>query len=256
MRLGPRTQSSPTSLSPSSVPLACRTIEASEWEMLKPLYDARAKTWTGHLDRTRAIWERVVTAPPEKVIRIYVVGDPIEGYAVLQHSYLDGRWYDVRIRDLVWQTPAAARRLAALLGDFRALVKSIEWTGCAADPIVSLLPEQTQEACGHERWMLRILDVARALETRGYPCISGEAHIRVTDRLLEKNEGDFVLRVENGKPQVTRGGRGDIALDVRALAAMYTGFAHPSSLPGMIEGDATPLATLFAGPEPWCADHY
>jgi hypothetical protein len=49
-----------------------------------------------------------------------------------------------------------------------------------------------------------------------------------------------------------------VKLDVRALAAMYSGFAHPVTLigAGLLEGDATTLAALFAGPEPWCCDHY
>lgn len=242
--------------------LPCREVDPRNWEIFKPLYDLRARSWTGHLDRTQAIWERTMTPRPGMLIYAYAVGEPMEGYVVIQQTPLETRWFDVRIRDCVFTTPAAAQRIIALLSDLRALARWVTWTGVASDPLVSLLPEQTQEVMGNERWMLRILDVERALEQRGWPPIAAEIHLRIRDRLLPANDGTFVLRVahegDRGTAKVERGGRGDVTMDIRALAAMYTGFAHPVAMKGagLLDGDASMLATLFAGPEPWCCDHY
>lgn len=249
----------PSSFAPGSHDLPCRELDPNAWQVFEPLYTARAKTWTGHLDRTPAIWERTVQTRPGLTVHAYALGDPMEGYVIFHQAALDTRWFDVRIRDWVLSTPGAAARMRALFADLAALTRYIEWSGCAQDGILSILPEQKQEVIASERWMLRILDVGRALELRGYPpIISGEVHLRVRDALLGANEGDFVVRVENGKANVRRGGRGDVKLDIRALAAMYSGFAHPSSMiaAGLLEGDASMLAALFAGPAPWCCDHY
>jgi predicted acetyltransferase len=239
--------------------LPCKTIDPREFAPLRPLYDARARAWTGHLDRTPALWERIGAPYLEHGgVYAYAVGEPIEGYVVFTQKELENLHFRVSIRDMVWSTPAAARRLCALLADLRSLGDEIVWTGCAADPLVSLLPEQSQKVTAHERWMLRVLDVARALESRGWPTMTAEVHLRVKDEHLEHNNGAFVLRMENGAARVERGGRGDVALDVRALAAMYSGFATPYTMAaaGLLEGDASTLAALFAGPEPWCCDHF
>lgn len=238
--------------------LSCRPIDPRDHEALRPLYDRRARSWTGHLDRTRPLWERIGSPYGDQPTYAYGVGDPLEGYVVFTQKELDNLHFRVAIRDMVWSTPAAARRICALLGDLRSLGDELTWTGCAADPLVSLLAEQRQRVVAHERWMLRVLDVKGALEARGWPNLRAVVHLRVRDPLLAKNDGAFVLAVEGGAARVERGGRGDVALDVRALGAMYSGFATPyaMSAAGLLEGDASLLAALFAGPEPWCCDHY
>ena len=106
-------------------------------------------------------------------------------------------------------------------------------------------------------WMLRIVDVKGALEARGYPRgARGEVHFEVTDTLLPHNNGRWVLQVAEGNGTVTAGGNGDIRLDIRGLAPLYSSFLSPHALrsTGFIEcGDAALEAatTIFAGPEPW-----
>jgi predicted acetyltransferase len=75
---------------------------------------------------------------------------------------------------------------------------------------------------------------------------------------IESNEGPFIIAIDRGHARVERGGRGEIEVDVRALAAMYSGFAHAYSMigAGLLRGDASSLEAIFAGPEPWCCDHY
>lgn len=236
--------------------LSCRAIDPHDPAM-RPLYDARARAWTGHLDRTAAMWDRV-GAPYDEPAYAFGFGDPLEGYVVFTQKVEGGIHFRVTLRDLVLSTPAAARRACALLTDLRSLGEELTWVGCAADPLTSLLPEQSQRVVAHERWMLRVLDVRRALEARGYPPANAEVHLRVRDPLFAENDGDFILRVDGGVGRVERGGKGALRLDVRALAAMYSGFATPHTMAamGLLEGDASALAALFAGPEPWLCEHY
>jgi predicted acetyltransferase len=238
--------------------LPCTPLPPRTHAPLHEAYDQRARAWTGHLDRTQAIWERLVD-PYDDVAYAYVVDG---GYIVFQQkSKADSLHFRVVVRDMTMTTRASAQRILGFLHDLRSLADEIVWRGVNADPLLSLLPEQTHSVRRHERWMLRVLDVERALAMRGWPKVRAEVHLAVHDAHFAENAGRFVLSLEDGRGEAKRGGRGDVTLDVRALAALYSGFQTPYALraAGLLDGDADSLATLsaiFAGPEPWCADHY
>jgi predicted acetyltransferase len=113
-----------------------------------------------------------------------------------------------------------------------------------------------------ERWLLRVVDVPKALEKRGYPVgVEAQLHLEVRDDLLVENNGRFVLTLSGGRGEVTRGGRGELQLDVRALAPLYTGLftPHQLQLTAQIEASdaALSIATqLFSGSEPWMSDKF
>ena len=78
---------------------------------------------------------------------------------------------------------------------------------------------------------------------------------------MAANRGPQVLTVEEGEARLEPGGRGEIRLHVRDLAALYTGFLPPSTLvqTGALEAPPEALelaATLFAGPLPWMLDRF
>lgn len=239
--------------------LSCAPFDPDTDRSLRGLYEARARGWSGHLDRSEAMWERIAR-PYEGIARGYRFGpaEAPEGYVVYSHQAEQHLHFAIVIRDLVLATPAAARRCAALLGDLRSLATDVRWLGCSSDPLVSLLPEQTARPIEHGRWMLRIVDPARALSMRGY-VRDGEARVRVRDAIF----GDtcLALRVTQGRAEVTPVAAADLTLDTRALAALYTGFAHPSTLAlmGLVEGpreELDALARLFVDREPWLCDWF
>lgn len=241
--------------------LACEPFAPAENASVRPLYDARARRWSGHLDRSEAIWARI-SSPAGSVARGYRFGpaDAPEGYVIYTHVPGDDLHFTIAVRDIVLATPAAARRCMALLSDLRSLGRDVRWLGCASDPLLSLLPELTAQVTDHARWMLRILDPERALAARGYS-VDGEARFDVRDPIF----GDVGLHVvvRGGRAEVTREtvGGAQVVLDVRALAALYTGFAQVSTLVamGLIEGpleDAHAVARIFTGAEPWMCDWF
>ena len=71
----------------------------------------------------------------------------------------------------------------------------------------------------------------------------------------------WVLAVSGGRGQVQPGGAGRIRLDVRDLAAIYTGFLAPQECTylGTIAGPEQDLAlagVVFSGARPWIADMF
>jgi predicted acetyltransferase len=111
-------------------------------------------------------------------------------------------------------------------------------------------------------WMVRVLDVAAALEARGWPAgAAGTLHLEVEDDLFPENGGRFVLEVSDGVARVRRGGEGRMRLHVRALAPLYTGFYRAEGLraAGALEADDASVQTamqLFSGPQPSMRDMF
>ena len=110
--------------------------------------------------------------------------------------------------------------------------------------------------------MLRVLDLPAAIAARGFPPgMTAELHLDVADDLLEENRGRWRVRIADGRAAAERGGRGDLRIDVRGLAALYTSYAGAGDLAasGLAEGTPGALAAAaaaFAGPLPWLADFF
>lgn len=234
---------------------------------LPALYRAFAARRTGYLDRGPYVWSRVFKprgAAPTRALKVRHDG-VTEGYVVLTHKQGDGGpGHDtvVLATDLVAVTRRAAERLLSLLADYGSLAGAIQWRGASPDVFTMLLRDRRHEIRTDEHWMLRIVDVERALGERGFPRhVATELGIEIDDPLLAENAGRWSVRVEEGRASVRRGGDGAIRCDVRGLAALYSGYlpARSLALTGHLEGsdDALERAeSIFAGPAPALADFF
>jgi predicted acetyltransferase len=224
----------------------------------------RAAATNGNLERSDYVWTRVRDGRPG-VAHGYVVdeGGEVTGYVYYVHRQAPDGTPDLWCTDLAATTPRAARRLLGFLADHRSLAGKVGWRGAPNDPLLAQLPEQRDATTSvHSVWMLRILDVPAAMTARGWSSgVSAEVHLDVADDLFEDNAGRWVLRVEAGGATCERGGRGDLRIDVRGLAALYSSWAGPGDLvaSGLAEGPESAIAAAacaFAGPVPWMADHF
>ncbi len=234
---------------------------------LPELYRAFAARRTGYLDRGPYVWSRVLRprgAPPARALKVRG-GGVTEGYVVLVHKQGEGGpGHDtvVLATDLVAATPRAAARILAVLADYASLAGTIRWRGATPDVFTMLLAERRHEMRTDEHWMLRIVDVERALFARGFPRhLSMELGLEIDDPLFPENAGRWSLRVEGGRATIERGGDGALRGHVRGLAALYSGYlpARSLALAGMVDGsdDALERAeAIFAGPAPTLADFF
>ena len=108
--------------------------------------------------------------------------------------------------------------------------------------------------------MLRIVDLRGAISSRGWRC-DGSVDLDLTDPLFKENNGRWRITVEDGVGVAERGGTGGLALDVQALAPLYSGLSTAETLAdlGLVAGGSRDLAAasaLFAGPEPWFQDMF
>jgi len=110
--------------------------------------------------------------------------------------------------------------------------------------------------------MVRICDVQKALEARGYPRpLKGALHLRVRDELIEQNDGAWVLEVEGGSGRLRAGGEGTLGVDIGALATLFSGHMSPRALRalGRVQGSEESLdlaQAIFAGPAPSMPDMF
>ena len=244
--------------------LSIRPIGPGDDGDVHRLYAGRASQTAGNLDRNDWAWQRLLDPPPWQT--------PIHGYLVQRESAAEGyilfsqkpghplHKNVIEVADLVAGTADAARQLLTFLADHRSMAEWIHWCGPPVDPLCFTLAEQQATITERIDWMLRIVDVCGALESRGYPAaLQAELHLEIADDLLAHNHRRFVLEVAGGAGRVREGGRGDLHVDIRGLAAMYTGHLSAIDLKrtGYVEGSDAVLAIaayIFAGPAPWTPD--
>ncbi|MEH1960402.1 MAG: GNAT family N-acetyltransferase [Nostoc sp.] len=244
-------------------PLPLQPIVSINHQVFYELYQQQARQTPGYLDRHPAIWERLIQPDEKETFYAYFIGskEKPQGYILFsQHSKEDGAI--LRIKDWVILTVAAAQSFWSFLATHRSQIERVRWRSSVIDSLTLLLPEQTAKLRHTMRWLLRVVDVVKALEMRGYPSgIQAELHLDIQDNLLTGNNGKFILSVANGRGEVTKGGKGELQLDIRELAPLYTSLFTPYHLQqvGKLHGTETAISAatqIFAGSSPWMADFF
>jgi len=245
--------------------LSLRSATSADEPTMRAGYDRRARLSAGNLDRPEAIWDQIFH-PIGVVSQAYLVEGPngVEGHVVCQKRMQPDGEAKLWCPDVVALTPAAARRIATFFADHKSMIYEVGWRGSAGDPVLAVLREQSLVHARLWDWfMLRILDVAKAIESRGYaPNVAAEVHLDVVaDDVLPQNVGRWIVRVGDGAARVERGGRGSLRCSIRGLAPLYTGFQSAAELraSGFVDGDDASIAAacaVFAGPSPWMAEHF
>jgi predicted acetyltransferase len=258
----------------NSIPLASLAVRCNEpalrlagpedFAAMEDCYRRFASGRAGYLDRGAYIWQRV-RAPKGVTARHFVVEEQgrVEGHVTLtQVDSTDGGFYDLALTDAVATTSGAARRLLAFLSSHASMARNVSFHGCMFHPLLAQVPEWLSKVELALPWMLRIVDITAALEARGYARgLALELQLSVVDDVLPENTGRYRLLVEDGVGKVEPGGHGGLSLDVRGLAALYSGRATPDELrlAGLADGEASDrelAATVFAGPAPSMSDMF
>lgn len=239
-------------------------------EALKQLYRRLATNRPGWLDRNEHIWERVHKHPAGRDIHAYAIlgydGTRIDGYVVYTLGEVAHYPYELKIRDVQVANRDAARRILALFSDCRTLARHATWYGALDDSLLLEVPEVGTEISVAETWMLRIVDIRAAFAERGYPPgVAARIELEVADDVIAGNNGRWRLEVEDGRGRLERldepAGAESLALDVRALASLYSGHLSARRLAelGRLQASAGTRALadrIFAGEPPSMPDYF
>ncbi|MEV4549901.1 GNAT family N-acetyltransferase [Nonomuraea wenchangensis] len=171
------------------------------------------------------------------------------------------RWHgqDIQIDTLVAGSPETARALWSMVGTSSSIAKNVIAPLAPDDPVLWLLPERSQDHVTEQRWMFRVLDVAAAVERRGYPAaVSCEAVVAVQDPV--RGEGTWRLDISGGSGTATPvAGAPAAVLTANGLSALYCGV--PTStlrVVGLMSGDERfdeVLDAAFAA-KPYMLDYF
>ena len=236
--------------------LPATRIEDRDMDTVRSIYRERAVASPGNLDRNDYNWYEIRNRTTG-----FLFGD--EGYVFTMDVKPPGERREVLfVKDHAATTPAGMQRLLTFLADHMSLRRSAFLFVGPSDPLLAMLPEQRYRPHLFDHWMLRITHLEAAIAARGYArAIDHELHFRVADDVVEGNAGDWVVRVADGAGQAERGGRGEVTIDVRALASLYSGHLNVPTLRtiGWIDGPDEALEaaqSVFAGPAPWMSDGF
>ena len=244
--------------------LDLRRLGEDDEPAVAALYTEQAARRPGHMDRSPYYWllaDRVRDGGLRSTYGAVGPAGELEGYVRYRQLPGDGfSGYRLLVTDFVALTGRAARRLWTQLSDQASMAREIELSLAEHDPVAAVLPERRLRVELLEHFMLRILDVPRALEQRGYPAgVAATIGLDLADDLVASNEGRFLLQIEGGRAEIRRGGPGAARLSVRALAPLFSGFLTAEALAtlGWLEAPTEVVAlldTVFAGPSPWMTE--
>jgi predicted acetyltransferase len=243
-----------------------RPATAADVPGIYEAYDRTARTSTGLMNRYGPLF----TIKPEELVEAFdgltvAVGPSgsIDGYA----SWHRGSGHDESDRltayDVIATTGDATAALLSMFGGWASVAPTTVMRLAYPDPIWFYAASPQAKVERRQPWMLRVVDVARAIETRGWPPnLSGTAHLELVDDECPWNAGRFQLVVKDGEARLEPGGNGSVRIGPRGLAVWYAGSVAPDALrrAGLLTGgdpatDAFLLAAT-AGPAPTLLDYF
>ncbi|GAA0381733.1 UPF0256 protein [Acrocarpospora corrugata] len=168
---------------------------------------------------------------------------------------------DIRVDNLVAGSEATARALWAMVGTHATVAKQVRAPIMPDDPVFWLLADRKEDTLTQPRWMFRLLDVAEAIEARGYPAaVTVDAVVQVQDAQRPGNSGGWRIEVGGGSGAATRAdsGAGPV-LGIGGLSALYAGIpASTLRRAGLLTGptdEDEALDAAFAA-KPYMLDYF
>ncbi len=167
--------------------------------------------------------------------------------------------------DLLALTADGYRALLAAVGSFEAVTPTIKIRTSGDDPVHWLIPGAGWSVREVSQYMLRVVDLAAAIQARGWPAgLAGEMVLEVDDPTCPWNSGRHRLVVDHGTGRLERAPHGPAATTVTpgGLALLFAGGIPVAALrrAGLVEGERPEsdqfLDAAFAGPRPAILDYF
>ena len=234
---------------------------ADDSSAVTDLYERLARERDGLLTRRGGFFDEPPLLAPDAVSLAYEDG-VLTGALVLDRGRGYGPDARLDVRQLLAVTPAAARALVGVLAGWRTVARTVRVPLLAGDAVSAVLPLERVTDPGTTAWMLRPVDVVRAVEARGWPAhVRGRVSFRLVDALAPWNDGAWELQIEDGSGSLSAASREpDLTVQVRGFGALYCGVVsgRAAAQAGFVGGHGDPAALdlLAGGPAAQLLDYF
>lgn len=252
---------------------AVRALGDADLPAVRACYARFAAAFDGLLDRGEYCWGRVRELRGTRYHAFGVADEAggLDGYIMLaQERDAKMGYHAINISDCAFVTADAGRRLLRFLADFATMGETATVWGGPMHPLVTLMSSRQYRCEKKDHWMVRVLDVKSALESRGYPaCVRAECVLNVRDPIVTANAGRWRVTIEGGRAEVSRvheargaGATPEFGCDIRAVAALFSGVLGVRQLLalGWLETGDAAAALAFDGAipvaTPWMTDMF
>jgi predicted acetyltransferase len=191
----------------------------------------------GAVQRSSRSWAERLPADLAETM-LYVVDDPgaageVVGYAIYRHGRGRAPYdYSVVVGEVLSDDADVVRALWRVVASSGSQAPDLDVIGPADDDLFLLVDHSPPDVVVSEiRWMLRLVDLAGAVDARGWPAAAaGRVHLSVVDEHAPWNEGRWVLEVGDGRASARPGGDGTVEATIGGLSAWWAGFASATRL--------------------------
>jgi predicted acetyltransferase len=194
------------------------------FEVLNPVYEAKARQYNGPFVRSEKRWEYLLKQRGKKQAACYVYrrDGSAEGLGVIRY---DEKKNAARANEFVALTPRAYLGLMTLFKRHAATVKKFIWSVPMDDMLFSLLAHWDVKTQIFPSAMGRVVDVRAALEALSPSSeLSGRTLVSISDSRANWNNGVWSVSAEGGRVEAARSaGSVAVSLDVAALSQAYWG---------------------------------
>ncbi|MEU7179477.1 MULTISPECIES: GNAT family N-acetyltransferase [Streptomyces] len=242
-------------------------IQHGETAQLPPLRDALAARWNGTWQRPTwwVAWQQG-QHPGVNTYRFGPSGEALTGVMAVAGERHPAEGRRLVVHDFWAADQPTAAAMLAFLGRHNSRIPTVAFqrTGLPPGPLLLHQLHRSGEAAATawHPWMLRVLDLPRAVELRGWPQgVDLDLPLDIESEDGTKNER-YTLRITSGRGELAPGGgTAHLTLTRRQFAVWYAGgyrSAASAELAGLY-GDPTAITGLLmatADREPWLGDYF
>jgi predicted acetyltransferase len=210
----------------------------AQWEEFNQIYEKLCQGKFGPISRDKQIWEGFFKGWGGKGHTSYLwhdkQGQP-QAYIIYSFEEPKDSGREINVTTMGWTNRLAFYELLAFLANHDSQARKVNFSLSPSEDFFALLDDPRQaEIELNPGYMLRILDVARALEERAWQeDLKGTFSMVLRDDGLEWNNRAVQIEVANGKAQVkplTDVDKAGLSCDIRQLSQLYAGYLSPFQL--------------------------
>ncbi len=218
---------------------------AADWLRFKALYDEYCVGRFGRLERPQEnFWQRSIfnigqTPAAPRTAYIWTDGSGRNRAYIIYElkNKPNTEWErDMVVREMVWLDEAARHEIYVFIANHDSQAERVIWNTEPGDEVYALLSNPRAAKLENESgYMLRLLDVEKALDERAWPVLeAGEMagfSVAIQDDVLAWNDQrTYRLEAKGERVEVSSQAgteRAGLSCDVRILAQLYAGYLSP-----------------------------